>query len=305
LVKELRHLLPGFGNRLTVDSTEVKAYANGNRNVPADPDARWGARGANNNGLKGAGEMPADGGDKKSQGKKRDTYYWFGYKLHMVVDGLYELPVSFTVTPANQADTVHMETLLQKAGADQEETKPQAVIADKGYDSQDNYQFIYGKCKSSPIIPIRERENEQLPDICNAKGTAICSCGLEMVFWGRDGKYLKYRCPHVLGKAQCKSRFRCTSSTYGYVVKLSIADNPRRHPPVPRETKKFQRLYRLRTSIERVNSRVKELLGLDRLTVRGIGKVTVRAVISLLVMLAVGVGMAQRHRFKEVRSLVA
>ncbi len=304
LVKELRYLLPGFGDKLAVDSTEVKAYANGNRKIPADPDARWGARGASNKGLKGTGETPAAGGGKKSQGKKRDTYYWFGYKLHMVVDALYELPVSFIVTPANEADTVHMEKLLKKAGADQEENKSKAVIADKGYDSQDNYEFIYGQCQSFPIIPIRERGNEQLPDICNAKGTPTCSCNLEMVFWGKDGNYLKYRCPHVLGKAECKSRFRCTPSSYGYVLKLSIADDPRRHPPVPRESKKWQRLYRMRTAIERVNSRVKELLGLDKLTVRGIGKVTVRAMISLLVMLAVGLGMAQRHRLEALRGLV-
>jgi transposase len=36
LVKELRYLLPGFGDKLAVDSTEVKAYANGNRPKPAD-----------------------------------------------------------------------------------------------------------------------------------------------------------------------------------------------------------------------------------------------------------------------------
>ena len=303
LVKELRHLLPGFGDKLTVDSTEVKAYANGNRPKPADPDARWGAKGTSHKGLKITSEIPADGGDKKSR-KKRDTYYWFGYKLHKVVDALYELPVSFTVTPANVADTVQIETLLQKAGADHEETKPQAIIADKGYDSQANCQFIYGQCKSAPIIPIRERAGEQLPDICNAKGTPSCSCGLEMVYWGKDGNYLKYRCPHVMGKAECKSRFRCTSSAYGYVLKLPIADDPRRHPPVPRETKKWQRLYRMRTAIERVNSRVKELLGLDKLTVMGISKVTIKTIMSLLVMLAVGVGMAQRHRFKELRGLV-
>ncbi len=303
LVKELRHLAPGFGDKLTVDSTEVKAYANGNRPKPADPDARWGAKGASHQGLKGTGETPATGGDKKSQ-KKRNTYYWFGYKLHMVVDALYELPVSFTVTPANEADTGQLPDLLQKAGADQAETKPEVVIADKGYDSQDNYQFIWGQCKSTPVIPIRERENEQLPDICNAKGTPSCSCGLEMVYWGKDGNYLKYRCPHALGKAECKSRFHCTSSPYGYVLKLPIADDPRRHPPVPRETKKWQRLYRMRTAIERVNSRVKELLGLDKLTVRGISKVTIKIIMSLLVMLAVGVGMAQRHRFKELRCLV-
>ena len=98
--------------------------------------------------------------------------------------------------------------------------------------------------------------------------------------------------------------FRCSSSKYGYVLKLSIAADPRRHPSVPRESKKWHRLYRMRTAIERVNSRVKQILGLGHITVRGIGKVTVRAILSLLVMLAAGVSMAQRHRFNEVRSLV-
>ncbi len=232
-------------------------------------------------------------------------YYWFGYKLHLVIDALYELPVSFTLTLANETDTMQMETLLQRAGAEQEATKPKAVIADKGYDSQSNYKFIFNEYKAMPIIPIREREDAQLPDICNAKGTPTCGCGLEMVYWGRDGNYLKYRCPHILGKAECKSRFRCTSSPYGYALKLSIADDPRRHPPVPRQTRKWQRLYRMRSAVERVNSRVKELLGLDKITVRGLGKVTVRAILSLLTMLAIGVGMAQKHRLKELRCLVA
>jgi IS5 family transposase len=293
LVKEARQLLPGFGTKLAVDSTDIKAYSNGHRKSPSDPDARWGA--------KGAGHHSVPGNDSK----RRDVYYWFGYKLHLVVDALYELPVGFNLTPANEADTMQMEGLLKKAGADQAESKLEAVIADKGYDSQSNNQFIFGECKAAPIIPVREVAGMQMPDICNAKGTPLCSCGLEMVFWGRDGNYLKYRCPEATGKKECLSRFKCTSSTYGYVLKLPINDDPRRHPPVPRETKKWARVYRLRTAVERVNSRAKELLGLRQITLRGIGKVTVRAMLSLLVMLAAGVSMARRHRLKELRTLVA
>ncbi len=245
---------------------------------------------------------PAEAESRK--GKKRDLYYWFGYKLHLLIDPVYELPVAFTVTPANQSDTQQMPILLEKAKLERSEARPDAVIADKGYDSQNNSQLVYKTYKSAPIIPIIEKPGTQLPDICNAKGTPTCGSGLPMVFWGRDGNYLKYRCPQVLGKGVCKSRFRCTSSPYGYVLKLPIADDPRRHPPIPRETKKWARLYRLRTAVERINSRVKDLLGLRRITVRGIPKVTVRSVLSLLVMLAIGVGMAQRHRLKELRTLV-
>ena len=293
-VEKLRQLLPGFGRRLVVDSTDIKAYSNGHRRNKSDPDARWGA--------KRAGGQPQL---ETEAGKRHDLYYWFGYKLHLVVDAVYELPVSFILTPANQSDTQQMEVLLAKAKTERPQARPEAVIADKGYDSGRNSQLVYNTYHSAPIIPIIERRGMQLPDICNAKGTPTCSCGLEMVFWGRDGNYLKYRCPHVLGKSVCKSRFRCTPSPYGYVLKLPIGDDPRRHPPVPRESKKWERLYRMRTAIERVNSRLKEFLGLRRITVRGIVKVTVRSVLGLLVMLAIGVGMAQRHRLKELRALVA
>lgn len=125
-----------------------------------------------------------------------------------------------------------------------------------------------------------------------------------MVFWGRDGNYLKYRCPEAVGKETCQSVSRCSPSPYGYVLKLPIADDVRRHPPVPRESKKWARLYKLRASVERVNSRLKDLLGLRRITLRGIAKVTVRSLLSLVVMVATAIGMAQRNRLREVRSLV-
>lgn len=291
LVQEARQLLPGFGTKLAVDSTDIKAYSNGHRQNPSDKDARWGAKGAGHH-------------SRPAKDKQRELYYWFGYKLHLVVDALYELPVSFQLTPANESDCTQMEALLEKAGADKAETRAQAVIADKGYDSQNNNKFIFGKCQAAPIIPIREVQGMQMPDICNAKGTPLCTCGLEMSYWGRDGNYLKYRCPEVVGKEKCKSRFKCTPSPYGYVLKLPIKDDPRRHPPVPRESKKWQRLYRLRTSVERVNSRVKELLGLAAVTLRGKAKVTIRSMFSLLIMLAAAVGMARRHRLKELRVLV-
>ena len=291
MVEKLRYLLPEFGKELVVDSTDIKAFSNGHRRQKSDPDARWGAKGGTE--------------QKRVQGKNRDLYYWFGYKLHLLVDAIYELPISFSLTAANVSDTQQMPVLLEKADLKRPQTKPRSVIADKGYDSQKNYQLIYREYSAAPIIPIKEREGMQLPDICNAKGTPTCSCGLEMAFWGRDGDYLKYRCPQAVGKGFCSDLSLCTHSAYGYVLKLPIKDDVRRHPPVPRETKKWERLYRLRTSVERVHSRLKELLGLSRITVRGIMKVLTRSLLSLLVMVAAAVGMSQRHRFREVRSLVS
>ena len=303
LVERLRQLLPNFGAKLAVDSTDIRAYSNGHRKSASDRDARWGVKGAGHHGGPRA-DTKAEAGKGEKKGKKRDLYWWFGYKLHLVVDAVYELPVSFVVTPANESDTKQMKPLLEKAVPDKPQTKLEAVIADKGYDSRENCRLVFAQYGAAPIIPIRERNDMQQPDICNGKGTPTCSCGLNMVFWGRDGNYLKYRCPEAAGKEKCQSRFRCTASAYGYVLKLPIMQDPRRYAPIPRETKKWGRLYKLRTAVERVNSRVKGLLGLDRITLRGIAKVTVRSLLSLLVMLAAAVGMAERHRLKELRSLV-
>lgn len=41
LVKEARGSLPEFGDKLAVDSTDIRAYSNGRRKIPSDPDARW------------------------------------------------------------------------------------------------------------------------------------------------------------------------------------------------------------------------------------------------------------------------
>ena len=296
LVEKLRQSLPGFGAKLAVDATDIEAYANGHRKSPSDPDASWGVKGA----TQGSGKESA------AKSKERDLYRWFGYKLHLIVDALYELPIAFTVTPANENDTTQMKPLLKRAALDKPGRKPQAVIADKGYDSKDNCLMIFKDCQTAPIIPLVERAGWESPDICNAKGTPTCGCGLEMVYWGRDGKYLKYRCPQAVGKAKCCCRFPCTASSYGYVLKLPIMkEDPRRHVPVPHESKKWARLYRMRTAVERVNSRVKDLLGLRKITLRGIAKVTLRSLLSLLVMLAAAVSMTEHHRLKEVRRLVS
>jgi IS5 family transposase len=79
-----------------------------------------------------------EGAKKKEEKREPEVYYWFGYKLHLVVDAFYELPLAFTLTPANEADTTYLKPLLQKASVDQEQTRSEVVSTDKGYDSQEN-----------------------------------------------------------------------------------------------------------------------------------------------------------------------
>lgn len=89
------------------------------------------------------------------------------------------------------------------------------------------------------------------------------------------------------------------------MVKLSRPKDPRRTPLIPHDTRKWRRLYRRRTAVERAFSRLKSRLLLDALWVRGLAKVRVRVTLSTLVLLAAALGMAQPNRWRELRSLVA
>jgi transposase len=79
----------------------------------------------------GAKKRPDGSGGQAEQalGRSRGG---FGTKIHAAVSGLM-LPVVLFVTPGQDADVRHAETLLEKVPAG---AKVQAVIADKGYDSQ-------------------------------------------------------------------------------------------------------------------------------------------------------------------------
>jgi hypothetical protein len=51
--------------------------------------------------------------------------------------------------------------------------------------------------------------------------------------------------------------------SYGMTVRVPQGTDPRRFPALPRATKKFERMYKGRTSVERVNARLKVFWGVD------------------------------------------
>lgn len=299
LVRRFAELAPGFGEVVAVDSTDIQAHARGRRKGAADPDAAWGAKGS----------KEGKGGERGSGDKGgKDKYWWFGYKLHLLVDAKYEVPIVSTITPANESDTNQLKPLLKGRETLLPGTPLKVCIADAGYDSKGNIMAITER-GGIPIIPLNRGGEKEPPGISNTLGTPLCPLGVPMLFWGRDGHYLKYRCPEKSGLFCCLHQHRgvsrCSTSEYGLVVKVDRRDDPRRYVPVPRESKKWARLYRLRTGVERVNSRLKDNLILDQLRVRGKDKVKARVNLNILVMLAVAVSMAERDRLKDCRRIVS
>jgi len=73
-------------------------------------------------------------------------------------------------------------------------------------------------------------------------------------------------CPAKTGHIKCPlggDGDFCSSSSYGLALKYSVKANQRKFRRIPRHTLKFKRLYKKRTAVERVNSRLKEHLVWD------------------------------------------
>ena len=95
LIKELTELLPGFGKHLAIDSKAISSYA-GKTPKKTKADGRR--------------DIDANYGAKTYKGRRKDGILWktiknwFGYKLHLIVDVDYELPVACKVTKASESD---------------------------------------------------------------------------------------------------------------------------------------------------------------------------------------------------------
>lgn len=288
-VSDLKEMLPDLGESLAIDGTAISSWCNCYAKDKSDKDAGWGVKTY-----------------KKDDGSE-SKHIWYGYGLELVVDTKYEIPVNFELLAANVNECPRLPILLADTKGLHADFDIKYVIGDRGYDSKDNCKYVLDELKALPIIKMRltqkEKDAEFAGEICRCTelGTPICDCGGKMVYAGRDGRYLKFRCPRhtdVMGGP-------CSVSRYGRVLKVAISENERRWPGLHRESKKFKRLYRRRTSVERVNSRLKEHLCLDDQHVRGLAKTTVNVSLSLLVMVGGALAMATSRQMDNLRRIVA
>lgn len=133
LVRQLKWLVPSFGEVVVFDSTLIRAYANPNPKSGrrSDPDAGHGVR--------------------KERGKKAWVY---GYKVHCGCDAASEIPCAYTVTSGNRHDSTQYRFLLEQAAATARVSK---VVTDSGYDTKQNNRLTLFRYGADPIIDLNPR----------------------------------------------------------------------------------------------------------------------------------------------------
>jgi len=208
---------------------------------------------------------------------------WFGYKFHLLVDVKHEVVVSHRETTASVADCTVLPELVSEARGNLGEGRMETVAYDKAADTEPVHEVL-GASGIAPVIQNRclwEGEHERmLPGhdgtsnvVYDESGTVYCydktsspPVRHQMSYAGHEKSRgtLKYRCPAMVERWSCPHRRVCNKGRkFGKTVRVAREIDARRFPPIPRATKKFERLYRGRTAVERVNARCKVFWGAD------------------------------------------
>lgn len=132
LVRKHYETLPGFGQRVALDSTVIKAWSNGGKPKKSDQEAGWAIK-------------------KGTQGVKEMTYGW---KLHLLVDCEYELPIAAHVSAGNVHDAIRATHVLSEARFTYSRFHPQYLMADKGYSGAPLFRTIRNHYHARPIIEV-------------------------------------------------------------------------------------------------------------------------------------------------------
>lgn len=234
----------------------------------------------------------ATGGRKEytdDAGKVAKVVEWFGFKLHLLVDVKHELALAYHITDTKAGDGETLPTILAEAQANLPKGRIKTVAYDKAADTNEAHELL-SREKIKPLIQNRalwkEEPERMLPGhdgnsnvVYDEAGTVYCYDKVsqpivrhKMAYIGYEParETLKYRCPAMHENWECPMSKTCNAGKkYGLTVRVPREIDLRRFPALPRATKKFERMYKGRTAVERVNARLKIFWGADDGNVTG------------------------------------
>ncbi len=278
LARRLGAAVPDLGRHTAGDATALAGRAK------ADPKA---ARAEARQGL------PQPSGGRKEytdeEGRVTKVYEWFGYKLHLLVDVRHEVALAFDITDTKAGDNERVPALLAQATANLPDGRIETLAYDKAADDEKVHECLHGH-GIKPLIqnralwqgePERPLPGRRFPLqlVHDEAGAVFCYDTVsdppvkhKMAYVGHeeDRGTVRYRCPARHEGWDCPSDAKCNAGRgWGLTARLPCELDLRRFPPIPRATKEFERLYKGRTAVERVNARLKIFWGADDGNVTG------------------------------------
>jgi hypothetical protein len=304
LVKQMGLAVPDLGKDTAGDSTALKAKAKTGAKAVAEE-------------VKQGLPQPTGGRKeyKDDEGKVTKAYEWFGYKLHLLVDARHEAALAWHVSDTKLGDNEGVEALAEQAQANLPEGRIQTLAYDKAADDIKVHEALSDR-GIKPVVQMRalwKEEKEKplrvgLPVVYDEAGTLHCydtesdppvRRQMSCIGHEKERGTVKWRCPAKNDGLPCASLEKCSEGrTYGLTVRVKCEDDLRRHPAIPRSTKQFERLYKGRTSVERVNARLKIFWGADDGNVKGSRRFVAQVGVVMAVHAAFATLLAQAPRWE-------
>ncbi len=315
LTRRLAEAVPDLGIHVAGDSSALSARRDAEVSEPSDPNPAGHA----------GGPLPQAAGGKKEYkdeaGKVVRVYEWFGYKFHLLVDVNHEVVIAWHVTSAageGTSDAAVLPILLDKAARVLPEGRVRTLAYDKAADDEKSHALLNER-GIKPVIEVRAMWKEELERklphhdgssnvVHDEAGTVFCydtvsavpvKHKMGYVGYEKQRGTVKYRCPARHEGWPCPSDQKCNGdSCYGKTVRVKCELDLRRFPPIPRATAQFEKRYNGRTSVERVNARLKLFWGADDGNVTGAARFHAQLATILLVHSAMANWLAMQPRYE-------
>jgi hypothetical protein len=252
---------------------------------------------------------------KDEEGRVTQVYEWFGYKLHLLVDVKHEVALAYHISDTKLGDNEGVGALVEQAEANLGAGRIATLAYDKAADDVKVHELLHDH-GIKPLIQVRELWKEEkekvlrvgLPLVYDEAGTAFCydtasdppvRRQMACIGYEKGRETVKYRCPARHDGLPCASDAKCNGEKkYGLTVRVKCTDDLRRFPPIGRATAQFERLYKGRTAVERVNARLKIFWGLDDGNVVGARRFHAHVGVVMVVQAALAGWLARQPRWE-------
>lgn len=196
--------------------------------------------------------------------ESRKTIFFWGYRNHVIADTETELPLWEQTEPADRKDGPLGIPLLN-ALTSSIPLQIEVVCADSGYDSEAFLKFVADKLHAQPVVAFNPRHQSN-PAFRVQGPVVLCPANLEMFRRGkmtprRTGiTYQQYSCPIHYGRIKGQQLLACPAAHPKFLKQKGcnylLRVTPSIRSQIPYGSDSFRQLYRKRTSVERVFSRL-------------------------------------------------
>lgn len=295
-VKYMYGNLEKFGEDCALDGKLLDSYANKENKKATDDENKKDYRRENDATWTCKTYNFANGTSKQA--------WHFGFESHILCDANYGLPIWHIEEPANVSEQKVADEMIEDLDKNHKYILDtmKNLMADAGYDDGNRNALLKDKYDINPLVDNRHMWKEEKLREIEGKPLAYNEDG--EVYYIKDIKTGEYDKLKYLGYDKQRKCLR-----YGFkynnkkVYRIPISIDRRIFLPVARDSKKFKRLYKKRTEVERLNGRLDRDYMFNDHFIRGKKKMKMMITLSFIVMLTMAKGHI-KNKQDNIRSLI-